>query len=383
MKLTDDQIESIRQATQALHCQYAALAAVVQTESNGIVGEIINGRLEPIVRYEGHYFDKLCDPAKRAAARAAGVSAPEAGQIKNPKDQRDRWKLILKAASIDANAAYQSVSYGIGQVMGSNWKKLGFSSVQELVTTARSGFAGQLKLMVQYILNFGLADELQALDWSGFARGYNGPNFKKYKYDTNLQAAYLDNGGASSIASNRSGYLRLGSTGAGVRDVQALLRSAGYNVLVDGDFGTSTKNAVMAFQKNRGMKLDGIIGPETQQALSVFRENAVAKPGQMSLFSNPTVQKAVAVGVGSPTLLTGAKNTVQGYIDQLGPYSFLAPIVDKLSMVVGILTVAAIVSTVCVVVYKWRQSKHTDTGTKVDDLVPINESDDLVLPTLT
>lgn len=364
MNLKPDEVKAIQQQAGALGVEYAALAAVVQTESNGVVGCVINGRLEPIIRYEGHYFDKLCDPAKRAEARKAGVSAPEAGQIKNPKNQVDRWALVMKAAAIDPVAAYESVSYGIGQVMGANWRKLGFDSVLDLVNTARQGFAGQLAVMVQYILNFGLLDELQNKDWSGFARGYNGPNFKKYSYDSNLLKAYVANGGSSSLPAHIDGLLRLGSQGAGVRDIQALLRSAGYQINVDGDFGQSTKLAVMAFQKNKNLTVDGRIGPKTQAALNQYRENAPAKPGAVSLVQNPTVQKAIGAGIGGPVLLNNAKSQLQGYIDQLNAYPFLAPVVEHLTTVVGVLTVAGIVVGAGVFLYKWYDSKKTSTGTK-------------------
>lgn len=366
MRLNQDEILVVHQASSAIGVEYAALLAGIQVESGGIAGYNINGRLEPAIRWEGHYFDKLINPAKREQARAAGLSSPEAGKIKNPKNQVDRWALLMKAVAIDPVAAYESVSYGVGQVMGANWKKLGFDSVLDLVNTARKGFSGQVRLMVQYILNFGLLDELKNKDWSGFARGYNGPNFKKYSYDTNLLKAYIENGGTSALAPHVDGLLRLGSKGAGVRDIQALLRSAGYQVTVDGDFGTSTKAAVVAFQKRNGLTADGMIGPKTQAALNTLRENAPEKPGAQKLFSNPTVQKAVAVGVGTPTLLTGAKNTVQGYIDQVSAYSFMAPVVEHLTTIVGVLTVVGIGATIAVAAYKWWESKQTSTGTKAE-----------------
>lgn len=366
MRLKPDEVLVVQQASEAIGVEYAALAAGIQVESGGIVGYLINGRLEPAIRWEGHYFDKLIDPAKRAQARAAGLASPEAGKIKNPKDQVGRWALLMKAVAIDPVAAYESVSYGVGQVMGANWKKLGFDSVLDLVNTARKGFAGQVQIMVQYVLNFGLLDELRNKDWSGFARGYNGPNFKKYKYDTNLLDAYIQNGGTSVLPAHVDGTLRLGSKGAGVRDIQALLRSAGYQVTVDGDFGQSTKAAVIAFQKNKGLAPDGMIGPKTQAALNVFRENAPAKPGAQKLFANPTVQKAVAVGVGAPATIKGAKDSLNGYIGELQQYSFLAPVVEHLTTIVGVLTVAGIGITVGVAAYQWWKSKQTSTGTKAE-----------------
>ena len=57
---------------------------------------------------------------------------------------------------------------------------------------------------------------------------------------------------------------RYGSTGSEVRAVQTKLKSLGYyKGTVDGIYGTQTKNAVTAFQKNCGITADGICGKQT------------------------------------------------------------------------------------------------------------------------
>lgn len=57
---------------------------------------------------------------------------------------------------------------------------------------------------------------------------------------------------------------KTGSTGEEVRQVQKKLKSLGYYTgTVDGIFGAKTKAAVTAFQKNCGIKADGIAGPTT------------------------------------------------------------------------------------------------------------------------
>ena len=55
--------------------------------------------------------------------------------------------------------------------------------------------------------------------------------------------------------------LKKGCKGADVTELQRLLNAAGgYNLAVDGDFGTKTYNAVKAYQKSMGLKVDGIAG---------------------------------------------------------------------------------------------------------------------------
>ena len=52
---------------------------------------------------------------------------------------------------------------------------------------------------------------------------------------------------------------KLGSRGEEVRKIQTKLRSLGYyKGSVDGIYGTETRNAVKAFQKNCGITVDGI-----------------------------------------------------------------------------------------------------------------------------
>lgn len=62
--------------------------------------------------------------------------------------------------------------------------------------------------------------------------------------------------------------LRFGDTGRSVRVLQKLLRSNGYGVNVDGSFGALTESAVKAFQAQRGLTADGIVGPVTWNALA-------------------------------------------------------------------------------------------------------------------
>lgn len=64
--------------------------------------------------------------------------------------------------------------------------------------------------------------------------------------------------------------LRKGDSGADVKTAQALLEAAGYDIGktgVDGIYGGETLSAVRAFQHDRGLSPDGVIGPKTWTAL--------------------------------------------------------------------------------------------------------------------
>jgi peptidoglycan hydrolase-like protein with peptidoglycan-binding domain len=63
--------------------------------------------------------------------------------------------------------------------------------------------------------------------------------------------------------------IRQGDRAQAVRDVQHLLRSHGNDLAVDGIFGAQTDAAVRAFQQERNLAVDGIVGPATWQAVVI------------------------------------------------------------------------------------------------------------------
>lgn len=64
--------------------------------------------------------------------------------------------------------------------------------------------------------------------------------------------------------------LRIDDRGPEVERLQRTLRDVGFNPgALDGDFGTATEQALMAFQLSRGLLADGIAGPRTLKALGL------------------------------------------------------------------------------------------------------------------
>jgi peptidoglycan hydrolase-like protein with peptidoglycan-binding domain len=52
-----------------------------------------------------------------------------------------------------------------------------------------------------------------------------------------------------------------------VTELQSLLNHHGADLAVDGDFGPATRNAVLDFQSEKGISVDGQVGPQTKAAL--------------------------------------------------------------------------------------------------------------------
>ena len=60
-----------------------------------------------------------------------------------------------------------------------------------------------------------------------------------------------------------------GSAGPAVKTVQGILREKGYYTAdVEGKFGYSTYQAVVQYQKDKGLKVDGVVGPATWSSLT-------------------------------------------------------------------------------------------------------------------
>ena len=59
-----------------------------------------------------------------------------------------------------------------------------------------------------------------------------------------------------------------GSKGSSVTELQKLLNQNGYNLSVDGDFGTKTQAAVKDYQQKNNLSVDGIVGANTWGALT-------------------------------------------------------------------------------------------------------------------
>lgn len=261
-------MQEIRTVASELKVEAAALAAVADIESGLTAFAMVDGRAEPLIRFEGHYFDRRLSGAMQIKARQQGLASPQAGAVKNPASQAARWRLLTAAASIDRKAAYESTSWGMGQVMGTHWAWLGYASIDALVKEARSGAVGQLRLMARYIDKAGLAGALRQRDWAAFAHGYNGPAYARNNYHGKLASAYARHAaGATKIVVSTTSLLKRGSRGDGVRTLQIALIAAGHAIMADGIFGTATEQAVRAFQTRNHLKVDGIAGPLTMAAL--------------------------------------------------------------------------------------------------------------------
>ena len=86
----------------------------------------------------------------------------------------------------------------------------------------------------------------------------------KWKYWGVLAAADMP---SASEAALPTATLRRGDRDADVKALQRALRSAGYNLEIDGVFGRITEECVKSFQATHDLVRDGVVGPLTWAAL--------------------------------------------------------------------------------------------------------------------
>lgn len=245
----------IAKAAQDIGCDQAAILAVIDVESHG--GFLPDKR--PKILFERHLFHRLTN-GKHSAAHP-DISSSKPGGYKGNAAEYDR---LERAAKLDRAAALKAASWGAFQILGSNHKIAGFADVEGFCKAMCEGEDDHLRAFVKFVKANRLDDELCRRDWEGFARGYNGPNFRKFHYAEKLAAAYTVHATVRprTDASPRR-TLKMGDEGDDVEWLQAKL---GVDP-ADGDFGPATKLAVIEFQKRRGLKADGIAGTDTQTAL--------------------------------------------------------------------------------------------------------------------
>jgi hypothetical protein len=289
VRLTPDDFS---RASRRIGCSEAAVRAVVAVEARGTGWDARN---RPVILFEPHIFWRnLSEPAifqgrrilrttsKRERAEQQGLAWEGWKPGRYPPTQDDRYRQLDKAIAIDETAALQSASWGIAQVLGDNHAAAGFATVQEMVTDALVSEGHQLNHMIGFIIARGLGQYLRALgtatDQEGrlaaaaaFALRYNGPAFKRNKYDVKIVRAFIQESAHLPVEANplADGVLSEGDKGAAVLAMQTALFGLGYPVTPDGDFGKLTKQAVVAYQRKSKLKADGKVGPMTGRSLGL------------------------------------------------------------------------------------------------------------------
>jgi hypothetical protein len=204
----------------------------------------------PPILYERHILSRLTG----GKFDDGDISSPTPGGYgPSGAPQYDR---LDRAIALDRNAALQSASWGLSQIMGMNFAMVGFGGVEEMVSAMCDSEDGQMLAFAAFLKSSKLDTALQTHDWTTFARGYNGPNYARNQYDKKLQSQFekFSTGALPDITT---------------RAAQLYLTLRGFNPgPVDGIAGSSTRAALQQFQQANGLPITGLADDGTLAALA-------------------------------------------------------------------------------------------------------------------
>lgn len=192
MSIVDRQHAVIEELAAGLGVETAALRAIIRVEAGK---EGLNPDGTPIIRVEAH---KLLARNSAFANRFRVTGKKpwlghqwlnEGTWIEMHTTQANEHVAYAAAKAIDSRAAILSTSFGAGQVMGSNYSAVGYSSPEEFEEDMRWEGA-QLKAMASYIAHAKLEWAIREKAWHSFATAYNGPG-QAAKYAALIESAYL------------------------------------------------------------------------------------------------------------------------------------------------------------------------------------------------
>lgn len=260
---------------QELRQQYVnkAISYLGAKESNGSHKPIIDqyNKITPLPSgYRLSYTDPWCAGFVSAVAQACGLT-----QIIFPECSCDRQiALFKKAGRWQENDAYKPQ---MGDIVFYDWNDSGVGDntgssdhvgiVVQVAGTSIKVIEGNMSDSVGYrnltvngkfIRGYGLPD------FAGKAKGTTSAKVQSTTTTTQTSTATTTTVTAKAIKVNAL-QLRKGCKGNAVKTAQVILKHRyGYDTNgIDGTYGSGTEAAVKKFQTAKGLKPDGIIGPDT------------------------------------------------------------------------------------------------------------------------
>jgi hypothetical protein len=226
----------------------AALWAVMHVETRGF-GFLPSRR--PVIRFERHVFHRLTNG--KFSDDHPEISNPvPGGYVGGPSE----YARLKAAAALDPDAAPQSASWGVCQLMGYNWTDLGYTSIHQMVTMMGYTEDDQLIATVRFLDDECLIEVLRERDWQEFADRYNGAGFGRENYAAKLAAAFQ--------------RYEHGVPNLDIRTAQAALFYLGYkDVPIDGVMSPRTRAATVAYQRDRRIPLTGCLDRRMVEELCI------------------------------------------------------------------------------------------------------------------
>lgn len=145
----------------------AALLAFIEVETGGKGFDEKTGKI--LIQFEPSWF------RKKAPYAPSGLWSVNKVDV-----QCKEWEAFNNAFKKDKEAAMESTSIGLGQIMGFNYTSLGYVSVGDMWDDAKKGLDRQIYQIIQFIKsNKNLQNALNERNWDKVACIYNGSGYKE------------------------------------------------------------------------------------------------------------------------------------------------------------------------------------------------------------
>ena len=223
-----------------------------------------------------------------------------------------REHVKLDTCTDQGNTITLYVGKGTTLAVGSSVATLNKGCTVTIMPTGESADLGGLKTALSSLRNAANATDMVKTMVTAFnnvigvvdaAESVN-VNFVFDKDPTPPTPSRPSSGGSYSVVTKDMPLVRSGSRGEDVKTLQAQLNALGYDCgTVDGIFGAKTYNAVVKFQKDRGLAVDGIVGKNTWAALGVTG-TTVVETQTASITSNMPLLCRGSIGEAVKTLQT-------------------------------------------------------------------------------
>lgn len=180
-------------AARELGVETAAIHAVATVESGGRTG--FDTKRRPIIRYENHVFRRLTNGRYDKTHKDLSNGYKSADYKRTHRGsgiqyQDGQWNLLKAAYALAPDEAVMSCSWGMFQIMGENYRAIGWTSTDQFVKDMFFSEGQQLRAFLGFCKANHLVTYLKKHQWASFASRYNGSDYRTNHYDTKLAQAY-------------------------------------------------------------------------------------------------------------------------------------------------------------------------------------------------
>lgn len=149
------------------------LKAILVTESSNTGFDPKTGKIK--IQFEAWHYQEM---TKKRIDNGVEVQSKE-------------WAAFEQASALNRDAALLCTSWGLGQIMGFNFKKAGYDSVQEMVNEFQLSEFFQLQGMLTFIKNDPtMYNAIRTKNFRQFFSKYNGPKWEQFGYGVRFSEAY-------------------------------------------------------------------------------------------------------------------------------------------------------------------------------------------------